>query len=317
MLLEGYYVEDVHGDIYAVKGVSQPPGRVYAVPKLIREGGGYRRPTTLQSAVEYVALNRPEYMWKDLHTGRLQPTVPLHRISRVIKPSHEPSPKAPEKLRRKAIELAQIILGRYGMGGGLGLTGSVLLGYARDDSDIDYVAYGMQLGWHLHQAMSRLREEGVTQAVDQPSAQMLLHSRLDTQLAAWIIKRHEGRKVLTGVFDGTVYMVKLVPWPWEYWDDWGSTICKCLGRVRISAKVIDESLGIFTPSLYRVRTLESSPHTVNVSEIVSFRSRFAEHCGRGEVIEACGELEEVMSRDSQHLRLLVGWSTEDYLVSKY
>jgi predicted nucleotidyltransferase len=311
MLLEGYYLRDLYGDIYAVKGVSQPPGRVYGIPKFVR---GLGRLKTLQDAMNYLITARPEYVFSDPHTGRMQPAVPVEMISDTIEPSLSIPPSIPGSLRERAVKLVSLITDWLDSTEGLGFTGSILLGNARLGSDIDMVAYGIDLGRAIYGVMREMRLSGDTAGVGGSSAHTLLESRRDTLMAGLIIEKHDMRKVLTGIFMDTLYMIKLVPWPAEYWEDWSGTECRSLGRATVLAEIVDDSLGIFTPSLYRVRVREAHPNDAKISSIISFRSRFAEHCKKGELVMACGTLELVRWGSQSNLRLSIGWDPEDYII---
>ena len=87
-----------------------------------------------------------------------------------------------------------------------------------------------------------------------------------------------------------------------------------MGRAEVVAEIVDDSLGIFTPSLYKVRVRETHPDDAKISCIISFRSRFAEHCRRGELVRACGTYELVRRGSSSQLRLSIGWDPEDYII---
>jgi len=311
MLLEGYYLRDIYGDIYAVKGVTQPPGRVYAIPKIVRELGTLK---TLQDAMGYIAAVRPEYLYKDPHTGRVQPAVPVDMIDEKIEPALLIPPSIPGTLREKAAKLVSLITDGMGQSVKIGFTGSIRLGTARPDSDIDIVAYGVKHGLSIYKTMRELRELKITECITPSAADTVLKSRRDTVLASLMLERHDTLKVLTGVYSGSIYMVKLVPMPDEYWEDWDGTSCVSLGRACVLVEIVDDSCGIFTPSLYRVRVREAYPSMARVSSIISFRSRFAEHCKVGELVMASGTLEEVRRGSTSYLRLSVGWDPGDYIV---
>ncbi|GBC69172.1 hypothetical protein HRbin01_00866 [archaeon HR01] len=308
MAAEGWYILDSHGEIYAVKGVVQPPDRFYAIPKRVRGPEGYVKLPTLGSALDYLRRERPHYLFDDPYTGRVQPAVPHNHISGLLRPSQTLSDNVPEGLRRDALDLLEVL----GSGEDLGFTGSLLYGLARPDSDIDLVAYGLDFGRRLYGRLARLRAEGVTASVGLSSLPSLLAGRRDSLQALQMAILHEGRKVLTGLFRGRLFMVKLVPWPHEYPESWSRTRCRPLGRAASRFRVLDAGMGIYTPSQYIVEPVESCPHPVSI--VVSFRSRFAEHCREGEVIEVVGTLEEVSDGGRSFLRVVVGWEPEDTIV---
>ncbi|MEM1966056.1 MAG: hypothetical protein QXH12_08070, partial [Candidatus Caldarchaeum sp.] len=83
LLFEGCYVVDAFGDIYAVKGLVHPPGRVYGIPRIV-EGVKVK---DFSRAFDYVVRKRPEYLFDDPYTGRVVVAVPESMISRRLLPS--------------------------------------------------------------------------------------------------------------------------------------------------------------------------------------------------------------------------------------
>jgi len=311
--VEGWYVQDVYGDIYAVKGLVHPPGRVAAIPKYLRDRTQYRKLPMLQQAFRFLEESRPGYLYEDRYAGTRIPAIPLQMVRSRIRPSLHLPANSPRKLAEAAESLAErlaAVLQR----GSIGFTGSLLLGLATEHSDIDIVVYGLAEGELVWRTLSALRRAGGTRPVTSGGLGKLLASRADSRIDLETWSRHEGRKVLTGLMNGYLYTLKLVPHLSEYWESYGDRICRNLGQAEVVCRVSDDRLGIYTPNVYgvRVREVVEGPESArDVSQIVSMRSRFAESCLRGEEIVVRGRLEEVILRGHAFHRIFLGSSVED------
>jgi predicted nucleotidyltransferase len=222
-LVEGCFFEDVYGDLYAVKGVVHPPGRVYAVPRV---AGGVKV-KDLHAAVEYVKARRPVYLFDDPYTGRVVVAVPQSYIRREMYPVRRATGP------RMLVEAAETLAGHIaGFAEDFGFTGSLLTGFFGSEPDIDIVVYG---GREVFEGLRRLRAEGVTSPVDKSVAHILLESRADTSRAAEMLAI-EPRKVLTGVFKGFLYTLKAVPR--RFWESWEGVRCKPVKQVETVLRVV-------------------------------------------------------------------------------
>ncbi len=295
-LVEGCYLEDVYGDLYAIKGLVHPPGRLYAVPRVIRAV----KVKELYAAVGYVRAERPEYLFDDPYTGRVVVAVPLEFVRRGIYPSRRAV--GPKRLAEAAEELAGHI---SGFADDFGFTGSLLTGFFGAEPDIDMVVYG---GREAYEGLRRLRAEGVTSPVNKKVVHILLESRADTARAAEMLAI-EPRKVLTGVFKGFLYTLKIVPL--RFWENWEEVRCKPLKQVETVLKVVDDSEGFYTPGRYIVEGVAGGH---KCREVVFFRSRFAETAVKGESIMVRGLLERVEAGGETYYRINIGLNADDFIL---
>ncbi|MCS6769919.1 MAG: hypothetical protein NZ570_05735 [Candidatus Caldarchaeum sp.] len=294
-LVEGCYVVDVHGDFYAVKGLIQPPGRVYAVPRMVNNA----KLKNFDEAWMFVERHRPEYLFDDVYTGRKTIAVPEKSILRRLYPTKKP--EGPPALAKAAEELAEH-LERAGLD--WGFSGSLLTSHADESSDIDLVVYGDEL--KAYEEIKRLRRDGLTEPVSGRALETVLRSRRDSVKAREMAEA-ERRKFLTGVFNGFLYTMKIVPQ--TFWESWEETRCIPLKHHAAVVKVVDDSLSFCTPGRYLVEVFEGE----DVREIIFFRSRFAEMAGKNEKARVRGVLEKVVKKNGSYLRLNVGLDREDYI----
>ncbi|MDJ0270081.1 MAG: hypothetical protein NXY59_06005 [Aigarchaeota archaeon] len=314
--MEGGFILDEHGDIYAVKGLVHPPGRVVAVPKYVRSGAGYVKLEGFQEMMDFMRQRRPGYLVYDEYAGQTIPAIPAYAVRRYIRPSTEIPSSVPRGLARDARRFILAITDYAGSHVELGLSGSILLGLADAGSDMDLVVYGVEESRAVLRALLEMRSRGETKPINSPPPR-LLSSRRDTLLTAEDWRKHERRKLLTGYFNGRLYTMKLVPKLGEYWERYGDRRCISLGVAVGLFRVLDDAFGVFTPNRLGVEVLSASSRLSglwNVREVISMRSRFAEMGRRGETIKVCGRLEKVILPNTHYYRIFVGNEPHDYIL---
>lgn len=295
-LVEGSYVVDVYGDIYAVKGVVHPPSRVYATPRVINNV----KTKNLQQAFCFAVEKTPQYLYQDPYTGRTVIAIPETHIKQTLKPSKQVA-DGPAKLVEAAKNLSQILADA---GLDFGFTGSLLLGTADENSDIDVVIYG---GAQQYQAVKQLRLQQILKPVDEKALRHLTESRRDTLKALPTIQA-EQRKILTGTFNGFLYTMKIVPT--VFWEKWSDTRVSPQGPFEAVVEVVDDTYSFTTPAKYGVKIVGDGPELV---EVISFRSRFSEVAVKGERLSVKGVLEKVVKPGHVYFRLNVGLEADDYM----
>ena len=322
---EGDYVETPEGLLFAVKGVYHPEGLTIAYlryvpdPRGARERGGrrYRRVYDLEETDRFLSDNHPQYVNLIEDHGLALQSIPNERIARTYRPRkglHEiladPKP-GPEKVVAKFTSA----LSRSGVPlECLGVSGSVLIGLATPSSDVDLIAYGLDAGRKVYEALRCLRQStDWVNPYDAETVDDVTRSRWgDTGLDLEGLGAIEARKVLHGLVDGTDYFVRLVRAPDEFEKEVSS---RPLGRVRLRATVKDDRFSINTPCTYEIDDCSyvGSCGWPEPSELVSFRGKFTEQAGEGERVEVKGTIEEVDYADRTVHRVMLG-GRGDYLV---
>lgn len=310
-MIEGDYVYISELGFLAVKGVSHPPGKVVAFPRL-------GRAMPLEEVYAFLEERMSGCLLFDDHSGQVLPQIPVERVERHLSSLEGFRALRPvDSLTRLAIEFGRAI---SKLGGvpleSIGVSGSILLRAQRQDSDIDLIIVEPQ-GVRAVESLRELRIRGVTSPVTPEHSHDLAAKRRDSglRLEEWI--RHEGRKTTYGVFKGVVYSLKIVPRPDDFWEPWGSARWRELGYARVRGLVSDDSRGCYTPMSLRVtieEVLEGGEDAYRCSEIASLRSRFAEQVMAGEPFAAQGRLE--IDLKTRRLRLFIGNRPVDYLVSE-
>jgi predicted nucleotidyltransferase len=337
---EGFAVETVEGLIFTVKGLVHPPDRLVAYLRYLPDPEGDReRETTRYRRVyrfgeqQEILARYPDYLIHDPVFGTPLQSVPKHFIRQVYDPRRrlatirERGPADP--VEEHALRLADLLQETARVpAGNLGVTGSVLVGLHRGDSDIDIVVTGEAACRAVHQALCRLLDDP-SGPLRRPNAGELkaLHAthRPDTPLSLADFSRLQNRKVNEGRFRGRECFFRFVKQPAEVEERYGDPRFEPLGPARIRAQVTDdgdaavaEQDGIFTPCRYAVEgvTFQEGTPVDDLREIVSFRGRFSEQVQAGEWAVARGSLEQVIPRSGPaHHRLVVGGQVGDYLMT--
>ena len=332
-IVEGFAVETKDDLIFTVKGLIHPPDRVIAYlrylpdPQGDRERGGarYRRVYHFEEQQRILA-HYPDYVRHDPIFGtRLQGT-PRQCIRAVYDPRHclasllERGPA--DTVEEHALGLAGLLQEVAEVSwDNLGVSGSVLIGMHRQDSDIDLIVYGEGAGRAVHRALSHLLHDPAG-PVRRPNREEMaaLHAahRPDTPLSFADFFRLQTRKVNEGRFRGRQYFVRFVKQPAEVGERYGDRRFETLGRATIRARVTNDRDAIFTPCRYAIADVAflDGPHVTDLQEVASFRGRFSEQVRAGEWAIAQGSLERVVpASGSTYHRLIVGGTAGDYLLS--
>lgn len=309
-VLEGYYVE-VDGDIYSVKGVLHPPGKIIAIPVYVQMlDGRYHRVRSLREAFRYLEKNKPQCIEKLDFTGQPTPTIPLDDAQEIYNPLK--FNQADTDAGRDALILKEMI--EHSANIKVGVSGSILLGLDDPSSDIDLVVYGLDSGERFIEALRELRAINVIKPVN--TLDWLIKTRMDSEISPEEWLRLESRKLLTGVFKNRLYTSKIIPLLDEYWESL-SQIVREIGRAEILCRVVDPRFSKTTPNLYYVKVLnlvEGDDRARYASQIMSMRSRFAEIASTGDTVEVEGRLEEVEYRDKKIYRIFIGNNERDRLI---
>jgi predicted nucleotidyltransferase len=198
-----------------------------------------------------------------------------------------------------------------------GISGSLLVGLHRPDSDIDVMVYGTAAARRVQRSLLALLQEH--EYVHRYGAGDLkrLYARRELQHAIGFrdFATQERRKVFQGKFLSHDYFIRCVKDWREVPERYGDALYRPIGTCTISAEVLDDRESLLTPCRYlleRVRIIAGvAPRKPR--EIISFRGRFAEQARRGERVIARGRLETVRSEESQYYRLVVGECRTDVI----
>jgi len=271
----------------------------------------------------------PEYLYYDERRDVLLHAVDKDKIIRILRPQERLEEilnncqnPFEEKCKTLADTFHQCGLDyKY-----MGVSGSTLLRLNSENSDIDFVIYGMKNHRTAREILksifedeeySRYRE--VIKPLSEEYWRRVYKKRIkDNTLTYEEFLRHEIRKYNRGVIGGTTFDI-LATRDWDEIEDNWDTIYKKLGPVEIEALVVNDdyifdSPGIGIYKVEDVKILEGRDRNLapNIKEVVSFTHTYAGQAFKGERIVAKGKLERVITRKGEYLRVVVGTSREAF-----
>jgi predicted nucleotidyltransferase len=294
------FIEDQDGWIYAVSAYdnSDRAGCVLRyVPDLFGgrenpEGICYRK-IDFDESFRLIGEEKPSYLGELLR-------IPLADITRVYKPEERLAFCAARD--RRVGTLSDIFSLPEGS---LGCTGSRLCGLESPASDIDLVVYGPAF-FIAREILKRAIERGEVSDLS-PEMWRAVYTKRDPEISFEVFLLHERRKLNRGEIQGT-YFDLLYTRSYDELDAFPARRGEKIGRMTLEARVIDATLSFDNPASYRVDHEE-------VSRIISFTHTYSGQALPGEVVEACGVLEQ----HGDELWLVVGTTRTargEYIISK-
>ena len=322
--IEGDYLETVEGLFFAVKGFRHPRGMVIAYLRYIPDPAGerlhrgkrYRRVYDIEDTTELLKAKYPYYFGEVDYLGQSLQTVPVERIKKVYDPGtalkmiienpRNHLEEAAKEFVSALIHESRVPL-RY-----LGISGSLMTGFATKDSDIDLIVYGAREGRDLYEALSALRNktEGF-RAYNREEVEKIARSRWsDTGIDPRKFLDTEIKKVLHGFFFQTEYFVRLIGEPRDT-----ESSSKPVHKTTCRGIISEDKDSIFTPCRYGLRelTVIDPKGSLDLSELLSYRGRFTEQAKKDDFVEFRGTLEEYILNDEKRYRVVLG-TRGDYLV---
>jgi predicted nucleotidyltransferase len=321
-LVEGDYIETVDGLFFAVKGVRHPKGVTIAYLRYIPDTKGdrkkgekrYKRIYNLKTTEDYLAHNFPQYLNFIEEKGLILQSIPKDLISKIYKPRNRlieilSSPSS--DLERAITKIIGAIIDQGVSKKNLGVSGSILIGLTRPESDLDLISYGMEEGRRVYKAIKKLRKTNFIHPYDSKTVISVTYSRWeDTGLDLKPLRKIEEQKFLHGIFNGIDYFVRLVRTPKEMLEE----VSKPLAKVRLTATIVEAKNSIFTPCVYQIEGCKyQGSNMPSASILLSYRGKFTEQAKEGDIIMAQGTLEEVKTNKGIEHRVVLG-GIGDYLV---
>jgi len=330
---EGDLIETFDGNIFDVKGLVHPPGRIIAFIRFMpdpkgdrkREGVAYRKVYPLHERYELLQEKFPLYLVYDRVFNEWLCEVPIAAIKCHCKPVDHlrklRQKRQPTQLETTALQFAELLRKKADLSwNALGISGSLLVGLHTPNSDIDLIVYGSQNCYNVYGTLKTLVNDKDSQ-VKSYSTKELRHlfdfRSKDTAMEFEDFVRTESRKVLQGRFKGRDYFIRCVKEWSEIQENYGTFHYQPVGYAKIKAAVIDDSQMIFTPCHYKIDNVEivEGPKVGLIQEIVSFRGRFCEQARHGEFVMAQGKIERVRrDGEKEFFRLLLGNNVSDYMI---
>jgi predicted nucleotidyltransferase len=333
MCREGDFIETIEGLIFDVKGLIHPPNRIIAYVRYIPDEKGerrrgdsrYRKVYSLKERENFLNREYPHYLIVDPIFNERISEVHIDHLTQQYTPQDTVNLlKRKERLddvENEALEFLDLLVEASGISQRkMGIAGSIMVDLHLSTSDLDIIVYGTQNSFIVHKTLKECfgDENGLIRAYDLEGLRKLYSFRVkDTPMSFEDFYRHAIRKSSQGTFRDRDFSIRyLKDWE-EVKEKYGTTRYRSLGQGIIKAKVIDDSEALFTPCRYLVEDVKSieGKKVTLLKEVTSFRGRFCQHVKSGESIIARGKLECVKTEKDEYVRILIGGTAKDYIVS--
>lgn len=331
---EGDFIETFDGNIFDVKGLVHPPGKViayirftpYAEGDRKRGGAIYRKVYPLHERYELLRERFPQYLFYDKVFNEWLCEVPIEAIKYHYQPVYylrnlRRKRKQLTQLQKATLHFAEFLKKKAGVSwNALGVSGSLLVGLHTSKSDVDLVVYGSQNCSKIYDSLRTLvnHKSSLVKPYNVEELKRLFDFRSkDTAMSFEDFVRTESRKVLQGKFKAYEYFIRCMKEWNEINERYGTVHYRPLGNAKITATVTDDSQMIFTPCQYAIDNTKivEGPRVESTREIVSFRGRFCEQARKGEIIMAQGKIEKVQKEGEEEFnRMLLGNNVSDFMI---
>lgn len=298
------FIEDRDGWLYAVAAYDNDD-RAGCILRYIPDPSGDRatpsgtryRKVDFDEAFSLIKQKKPQYL-------DLIHRVPWKDIKRVLKPEEQFQYVCSENSR------VQVLSEALGLPeGAIGCTGSLLCGLGSSSSDIDLVVYGEYFK-KGQENLAAAMEEGRVDPLS-PSLWRRVYEKRKPEIPFDLFLLHEQRKWNRGEIQRT-YFDLLFSRGYDQVPGYNApSRGTVLGRSTVCGVVQDADLSFDSPAVYPIEECGNS----GIETVYSFTHTYCGQARTGEVIEACGIVEE----SHGHRWLVVGTTREarqEYIISR-
>ncbi|MFW9821432.1 MAG: hypothetical protein ACFFE4_00765 [Candidatus Thorarchaeota archaeon] len=337
--IEGDYIETKKANlIFDVKGLLHPFDRkicflrFYPHPKgdRIRNGIRYKKVYNFDERYSLLKNNYPEYVFNSKELDMEIQGVSNNDIKKIYTPRNcfkelieKNTLSVTEENSKKLCELF-VNEGNIARDS-IGITGSLMVGLNKDDSDIDIIIYGTERSIKFQENLKHLiMKSDQIRMYNQEEYKAHYKWRVGgSDITFEEFMRSEQRKLHQGKYQGIDFFIRYIKsssdWKGQFYD----YQYKNYGRIKAEVLITDSKDSIFTPCSYNVETKKildknSSLNDVSqqeINEISSFRARFCEQAKKGETFIVEGKLEKVVfKKDQEYFRILLTDQTKDKMI---
>ncbi len=207
----------------------------------------------------------------------------------------------------------------------VGITGSVMIGLNKEDSDIDIIIYGTETCLKFQEKLIDLfAEPNQFRKYNQEEYKSHYNWRVGgSDISFKEFMRSEQRKLHQGKFHGNDFFIRYIKSPNDWKGKFYDYQYKNCGRIKAKGLINDSKDSIFTPCSYKIKTLkildkESTLDKISLKKILeinSFRARFCEHAKEGDIVLVEGKLEKVLFKNElEYFRILLTDQTKDKML---
>lgn len=297
---------------FSVASYHHPPDRFIAFlryypslqGKRMREGRLYEKVESTEKSYDFLRSRYPYHIFFSDAAGSELQCVPSTNVDKIFYPNRRlkeicDGPK--DKLEETATEISDLFaeIPREKKG----ITGSLLLGFHKPDSDIDFVVYGTK---NFERAREILAQGGTkARSLTKEEWLAVYKKRIkDASISFEEFLRHEERKHHKATTGNVLFDVLLVRDHGEIAGKYSDLKFRRIGKFSGQFEVLDASLAFDYPAVYKVSGDEE-----DIKEVASYTHTYAGQAQDGEEIEVSGVLEDVRGREN-YKRVLIGTTRE-------
>ncbi|MHA1272503.1 MAG: hypothetical protein ACTSQP_09790 [Promethearchaeota archaeon] len=339
--IEGDYIELENNQlIFDVKGVLHPKDkkicflRFYPDPKgdRIRNNVKYKKIYDLKERFDFLKKNYPQYIF---FSEQLDIEIQGVRNSEIKKIYHPKDflisledKKKLTKTEELSLELCNLFIEQGGVPKeSIGISGSLMVGLNKDESDIDIIIYGTSISHDFQESLNKILLNPNNYCRQYNLEEYKSHYKWRVGGSNIPFEKFlfsERRKKHQGIFKDREFFIRYIKSP----NDWGGTFYdfkyKNYGRITLMAEIVDATDSIFTPCSYQINPLkiidiknigQQEIRKDEIIEAASFRGRFCEQAIEGEKILIEGKLEKVYYKTNrEYFRILLQDQINDKMI---
>lgn len=276
-------------------------GKVLVTIRYVRNSSNQIKKLSFNEANDFLKKNKPEYLFYSKALDVQLHAIPIKDIETVLKPI-DVIQKLKQLTTKDKIQAAAIAAYDFLLQSGinksmLGITGSLMLGFHNDNSDIDLVVYERE-AFHLLRGflVEQIQDNSALELTEEMWRES--YKRRDCELNFDEYIFHEKRKYNKFCINGVKVDLSLVVQQDEKISEQGPFTKE--NRMTIQAEVVDDIYIFDLPARYYVEHED-------VAEIVCFTATYIGQAFSGETIEASGIVEFDQAGNK---RLVIGTSRE-------
>ncbi|MFX1311033.1 MAG: hypothetical protein ACFFHD_00255 [Promethearchaeota archaeon] len=339
--IEGDYIETKKDNLFFdIKGIYHPNDRkicflrFYPHPegKRIKNDIKYKKVYNLHD--RYLILKKlyPEYLFFSKNLDMEIQSVPNNDILKIYTPRNCFETLFEKKnlstIEKYSKDLCELFINKGKISKeSIGITGSIMVGLNKSESDIDLIIYGTEISIQFQEKLKQLFETSKNlrkYTMEEYKSHFTWRAGGSTISFDDFIKS-EKRKLHQGKFNEVDFFIRYIKNP----KDWGGNFydfqyTNC-GRIKVKALVVDSRDSLFTPCSYKVnieKILKKDliPNDIkpkDMLEVNSFRGRFCEQAKEGETVIVQGKLEKVIYKNKvEFYRILLTDQVKDKMIIK-
>lgn len=337
--IEGDYIETKENNlIFDVKGLLHPKDRKICFLRFyptsqgdrVRNGKYYKKIYDLKQRYQFLRVNFPKYLFYSNELDLELQGVRNEDIKKIYTPRENfkrlKKDSQLSNLEEFSIELCELFKSEGDvLEDSVGITGSCMVGLATNDSDIDLIIYGTEIGLSFQEKLERIFQTS-KKCRKYNSEEYKSHYKWragGSNVSYEDFIKSESRKLHQGKFRGTDFFIRYLKSPKDWIGSFDDYKFKNYGKILIKCEITSATNSIFTPCSYKInvlKVLDSSQilgdiNFNEITEINSFRGRFCEQAINGEKVLVEGKLERVSFKDEEiYFRILLGNQIQDKMI---